>query len=190
MSQILRGLFVYWLVNRYWKPHQMGEVNRMLPTSKYNTNRLESGSWWCWLLITSPPTNQKKVCKLYKSSDSHKPFPEIHQRAQVFWAITTYTPCLAPKIKVALFFTTTWCEKVDFIAHRSGDPNLVRLTGWAQMLERAEEEESFPWWRTSIKDSPDGEWAGHRELKYCLCDICSKSGPYPNTGSKRSPRQK
>ena len=133
---------------------------------------------------------RRKYASCTNPLDSHKPFPEIHQRVQVFWAVTTYTPCLAPAIKVVLFFTTTWCEKVDFTAYWWGDPNLVRLTSWAQMLEWAEEEESFSWWRTSIKDSPDGKWAGHRELKCCPCDICSKSGPYPNTGSKRSPRKK
>ena len=58
------------------------------------------------------------------------------------------------------------------------------------MLERTKEEEAFPWWWTSIKDSPDWEWARSGEWKGCLCNIRSSSGPCPNTGSKRSPRAK
>ena len=49
---------------RYWNPHQVEEVNCRLPTSMYIPDQLEPEDWWCWLLISSPPTNQKNVHKL------------------------------------------------------------------------------------------------------------------------------
>lgn len=70
----------------------MGEVNRMpykQSTAQTGWNQEVDDADDSWL----PHHNQsEEVYQWYKSSDSHKPFPEIHQRAQVFWAITTYTP--------------------------------------------------------------------------------------------------
>ena len=38
--------------------------NGMLPTGTQTPDQLELEGWWCWLLLTSPPTNQKNVPKL------------------------------------------------------------------------------------------------------------------------------
>jgi len=47
------------LLCRLWNLHQVGEMNWILPP-----DCPEIEGWWCWLLITSPPTNQKNVQKL------------------------------------------------------------------------------------------------------------------------------
>ena len=46
----------------------MGKVNCMLPISTKTPGQLQLESWWCWLPITSPPTDWKNVHEL-----SHPP---------------------------------------------------------------------------------------------------------------------
>ena len=54
---------VLWAVCRDWNPHQVEEVNCVLPTSTETPDWVgPEGCWW-WLPITSPP-NEKNVHKL------------------------------------------------------------------------------------------------------------------------------
>ena len=67
------------LFGRCWNPHQMEEVKYMLPTSTQTPDQLEPEGWWCWLSMTSPPTNQKNVHELvallFEHYDSSLPAP-------------------------------------------------------------------------------------------------------------------
>ena len=49
------------LLCRHWTPHQVGEVNSLLPTSMETPDLLEQAGWWCWLPLTLPPASQKNV---------------------------------------------------------------------------------------------------------------------------------
>ena len=43
-------------------------IDGMLPTSTETPDPLEQEDWWCWLLLTSPPTHQNKVHELIMPS--------------------------------------------------------------------------------------------------------------------------
>ena len=63
---------IFELFCRDWNPLQVGEVNDdMLPTSTETPDQLELEGWWCRLLLTSPPTNQKNVHELITPSLNH-----------------------------------------------------------------------------------------------------------------------
>ena len=47
----------------------------MLPTSMLTPDCLEPEGWWCWLLTTSPLTNQKSVHKLIRHLTTLPPSP-------------------------------------------------------------------------------------------------------------------
>ena len=67
----------------------------------YTPEHLEPDGGWCWLLITSLPTNAKSVLELIippatfsLTLSLKKSFPEIHWGVQVLWTVTAWTPCL------------------------------------------------------------------------------------------------
>ena len=71
---------------------------------------LERESWWCWLLVTSPPTNQKNVHELIMPSLNHyyKTFPYSFQgRTYSFQGISPLWPPLAWQSSKAIFFYFT-----------------------------------------------------------------------------------
>ena len=94
---------------RYWNPHQVREVNCMLPTSTETPDRLEGKGWWCWLPLTSPPTNQKNVHELTMPSLNHY-YKTPHYTLQVgthsFEGISPLWPPLPGKA-IKLFFSTS-----------------------------------------------------------------------------------
>ena len=49
----------------------VGEVDCLLPARILTPHQLEPEGWWCWLLVTSPPTNQKNVPALSTPSLNH-----------------------------------------------------------------------------------------------------------------------
>jgi len=57
-----------WAALQILKPHQVGKVNCMLPTSTKTPGQLQLEGWWCWLPIISPPTDQKNVHELITPS--------------------------------------------------------------------------------------------------------------------------
>ena len=66
---------------RYWNPHQRGEVNCLLPTSRETPDLSEPKCWWCWSPLMSSPTNQKKVYKLTMPFLNHD-YKELHYPLQ------------------------------------------------------------------------------------------------------------
>ena len=62
---------VLWAVLQQLKLPPGEDVNCMLPTSTQIPGHLEPEGWWYWLLITSPPTNQKNVHELITLSLNH-----------------------------------------------------------------------------------------------------------------------
>jgi len=52
-----------WAALQILKPHQVGKVNCMLPTSTKTPGQLQLEGWWCWLPIISPPTDQKNLVR-------------------------------------------------------------------------------------------------------------------------------
>ena len=82
---------------------------------------LERESWWCWLLITSPPTNQKNVHELIMPSLNHyynQTFPYSFQgRTYSFQGISSLWPPFAWQSSKAIFLYFTqnclrdliWC---------------------------------------------------------------------------------
>ena len=103
----------------------------MVPTSTDTPDWLEPGGWWGWRLVTSPPANQKNVHKLITQAAalsltlSLKTFPWKPLGVWVFWAPSTWTPCLAPAIKASLSRSTAWCQQVGFTSRGWADPSLV-----------------------------------------------------------------
>ena len=86
---------------RYWNLHQMEEVKYMLPTSTQTPDQLEPEGWWCWLSMTSPPTNQKNVHELvtllFEHYDSSLPAPGWLPLA-----------CKAVKVTLSHFIQKLW----------------------------------------------------------------------------------
>ena len=114
----------------------MEEINCTLPTSTKSQDRLEPEGWWCWLPITSPPTNQKNVHELITHpatlslSLSLKTFPwKPSGGVRAFWALATWTPCLAPCDKHCPFLHHNLVS-VDWLycMHGRADPGFGSFT--------------------------------------------------------------
>ena len=65
---------VLWAVLQQLKLPPGEDVNCMLPISTQIPDHLEPEGWWYWLLITSPPNNQKNVQEL-AGHTTYNPFP-------------------------------------------------------------------------------------------------------------------
>ena len=99
-----------WVVSQILKPHQVGEVNSMLPHNTHTQDRLEPEGWWCQLPLTSPPTNQKKVHELTTPSSLNHYYKAPRYPLQVgtlsFESVTALWPPLPGKA-IKLFFSTS-----------------------------------------------------------------------------------
>ena len=60
---------IFELFCRYRTPHQVGEVNKMLPTNTEPPDLLEAEGGWNWLLFTSPPINQRTSTNWHAPSE-------------------------------------------------------------------------------------------------------------------------
>ena len=91
---------ILWAVCRYWNPHLVKEVNSMLTTSIGIIDPKLVG-WWCSLPLYFM-TNQSEECMWVGHTPCYslphscfkKPFPEGHERVQIFWVLAAHTPCL------------------------------------------------------------------------------------------------
>ena len=61
------------LLCRYWNPHQVEDILFIACCLQAwrTSDQLESEGWWCWLPLTSPPTNQKNVHELITIPERH-----------------------------------------------------------------------------------------------------------------------
>ena len=96
---------------RYWDPQQVEEVNCMLPTSTASPEPLEPKGWWCWLLETSSPTNQKNVHERITLSSLNHYHKTTHYNLRVgthsFEGISLLWPPLPGKAIKLLFSTSS-----------------------------------------------------------------------------------
>ena len=60
---------IFELFCRYRTPHQVGEVNKMLPTNTEPPDLLEAEGGWYWLPFTSPPINQRTSTNWHAPSE-------------------------------------------------------------------------------------------------------------------------
>ena len=92
----------------HWNPHQLGEVNCLLPTSKETADLLEPQGWECWLPLTSPPANQNNVqscsCRLWTRITTL--LTTCSKGTHSFGHFSLLWPSLAGKV-IKLFFPTS-----------------------------------------------------------------------------------
>ena len=95
---------IFKLFGRYWNPHQVGEVNCMLPTSPLTPGRFEPEGWWFWLPLTSLPTIQKNVHELSTPFSLNHFYKTPHHPLQVWGCEPTVVPFTWQNGETLLFY--------------------------------------------------------------------------------------
>ena len=75
---------IFELFCRYRTPHQVGEVNKTLPTNTEPPDLLEAEGGWYWLPFTSPPINQRTSTNWHAPPELKSPQPPSGRGTQ-FW---------------------------------------------------------------------------------------------------------
>ena len=123
---------VFMLFCRYRNPHQ-GEKFYLFAAHKHvDPNQLESEGWWCWLPITSSPTNQMNI---------------------QYWIfigrtdVEAETPILWPRCREPTHLKRPWCwERLKVGGEgddRGWDGWMTSPTWWTWVWES-----SWSWWWT------------------------------------------
>ena len=96
---------VLWVFLQQLKPPPGKDVNCMLPKSTQIPDHLEPEGWWYWLLITSPPGNQKNVQELVTqaTTPSHTCLKTFSWKSSGLLN-TSYPGCLDLLLKQTLHF--------------------------------------------------------------------------------------
>ena len=92
-----------WVVLQILKPPRWEKLTKindgMLSSSLKTPDQLEAEVWWCWLPLTPPPTNQKKVHELITPSLNHYYKTPPFRTSLVAWWLDSVLPMPGPWVR-------------------------------------------------------------------------------------------